>query len=752
MTEIALTLPPECALPAAAPLKVADVDVIAGHRPVRRRRERLVARSAAVRRLATARVPMAVIVAPAGYGKTTTLRAWERRDPRPFAWIGAVDRDGDPAQLLASVVRALDAVGALSPEVAHAAMARAGAVDDAVERVAGALRNGRRPVVLVLDDAHRIRRPAALEVVTRIADALAPGSIVAVASRCEPGLPVGRLRAAGALLELRTDDLALDEREAALLLRSAGLALAPEHVALLERRTEGWPAVLRLAALVVRDSPDPAAAAQAFAGDDRVVADYLRDELLPMLSAETLELLVRTSPLEELSGEVCDAVLGRSGSGHLLHGLGRRGMPIVASDRFERRMRVHPLLRDLLRAELHRADPALEVEIHRRASGWCEQHGDVDGAIRHAYAAGDLDRLERLLWSAVPAAAWQGRAEIVTEWLQPLDPVGRPALALIIAMAHVAAGDRDEAERSLAAAHGAVVPPACGGSAKLAAASAALEAAIARDGLTTMGEDAARALAHTDRGGPWWVLAAFLDAVACRLGGDVDAGSARLELAARWASTTPVLRALCLAQQALAALQEDDDEGLELAEAARAEVERAALHDHPMSALVLAVSAFARARSGRAHEARVDAAAAGRLAARLAAPPPWYDAQVRIALARAELRLSDAAAARSLLSAASRALRRVPDASLLTAWIDDAWERADTFAVEAVSTPSTLTTAELRVLRFLPSHLSFREIAARLHVSANTVKTQAHAVYRKLDSCSRSEAVARARAVGLVDG
>jgi LuxR family maltose regulon positive regulatory protein len=123
-----------------------------------------------------------------------------------------------------------------------------------------------------------------------------------------------------------------------------------------------------------------------------------------------------------------------------------------------------------------------------------------------------------------------------------------------------------------------------------------------------------------------------------------------------------------------------------------------------------------------------------------------------VALARAELRLSDAGAARSLLIEAARSLRRTPDAIGLRAWLDDAWARADTFAVDAAIGLSTLTNAELRVLRFLPSHMSFREIAERLQVSANTVKTQAHAVYRKLDASSRSEAVARARDVGLVDG
>jgi LuxR family maltose regulon positive regulatory protein len=124
---------------------------------------------------------------------------------------------------------------------------------------------------------------------------------------------------------------------------------------------------------------------------------------------------------------------------------------------------------------------------------------------------------------------------------------------------------------------------------------------------------------------------------------------------------------------------------------------------------------------------------------------------VRLALARVELRLSDGREARCLLAEASRLGRRVDGAVALQGWIDEAWALADDFAAGPVACPSVLTKAELRVLRLLPSHLTFGEIATRLHVSANTVKTHAHAIYRKLDATSRSAAVAHARAVGLVD-
>jgi LuxR family maltose regulon positive regulatory protein len=132
---------------------------------------------------------------------------------------------------------------------------------------------------------------------------------------------------------------------------------------------------------------------------------------------------------------------------------------------------------------------------------------------------------------------------------------------------------------------------------------------------------------------------------------------------------------------------------------------------------------------------------------------PWYEAQACAALAGAAVKLSDLPTARELLAAAVRSGRRAPDATVVQEWIADADADAQASAVSAASLPgpAALTTAELRILRFLPTHLSFREIAARLYVSANTVKTQAHAVYRKLDASSRSQAVTRAGELGLLD-
>jgi LuxR family maltose regulon positive regulatory protein len=709
-------------------------------------------------RLAAAQTAtLALVVAPAGYGKTTVLAEWAEHDERPFAWIAAVPGDNDPDRLLASIVRALHEIEALPQDVVRwAAAPRVERGTGVLGGLLAALDAGRRPAVLVVDDAHVLREPAAVELMSTLIDHVTAPSMVVIASRTEPALPVGRLRAQDALVELRTGDLAMSDAEAGQVLSQAGLELAPADAAAIVHSTEGWPAGLHLAGLAVADQEDPARAVGRFAGDDRVVADYLRDEMLAPLTAGELEFLTRTSLLDRLSGPLCDAVLGRQGSGDALWRLARGGVLLTPIDRGEEVFRLHGLLADLLRSRLRRTEAALEVTLHERASAFYEREGDVDRAIEHAIAAGEVDRVADLLWTVMPAHMAQNRDRLLERWLERLDDAQiaeRPVLALAAATSCAARGARDVAERWTATAERAILREPAERRRPLSAVALALRAMIARDGVAHMGQDAAQALALAGTDSPWRSVACFLEGVSLHLGGELGAARIRLEEGARRGTpAVPSLRVLCLAQLALMALQDDDlEEGSVLIERARGDVDYARLSDTPACALVFAVSAYALAYHGRVDAARRDATTARRLIGDFDEVTPWYDAEVRVALARAELRLSDASAARSLLSDASRALRRVPDTLLVHGWIDDAWARADTFAVGAVAGPSTLTRAELRVLRFLPSHLSFREIATRLHVSANTVKTQAHAVYRKLDASSRSEAVARARDVGLID-
>jgi LuxR family maltose regulon positive regulatory protein len=685
----------------------------------------LLERPALVRRLAGAKAPLVLLRAPAGYGKTTLLAQWARVERRPFTRIPLAEPGADPSRSLAAhLAPVLDAAGT--------------------------------PVVLAFDDAQALRSSGAVDVVSALVMRLCPGSTVVVASRGEAPLPVGRLRAEDSVLELGAADLALSVDEAVALLHLAGVAVGHPDLAAIVRRAEGWPVALHLAALALRDRSWDGEARAPFSGDDRLLADYVRAELLSGLDPGELELLVRTSPFERLSGELCDAVLRRRGTGLLLRDLSRNGVPLTPLDRGDHEFRLHPLVAETLRSELRRGEPHVERTVHARASVWFERAGVRDRAIDEAIAAGDTDRAAALIAALGPAVALGRHARALDGWL---DRVGerelarRPAFAIAAAASRIAHGDRGDAERWTAVAERVLVRGAPDAPSPFAGAPAALRASIARHGLTRMREDAARARELTAEDSLWRPLASLLEGVALHLTGDGEAAHARLEEGARLGTAGVALaRALSLAQLALLALDDGDvADAADSADRAVATLAAERLGEHPGSALAFAVASHALARSGRLEQARAAAADARRLAATLGDPPPWYEAELRISLAQAELRLSNPAAARDLLTKASRAARRMPERDVVQRWIDDAWARADTFAAGAASSAGALTMAELRVLRFLPSHLSFREIATRLHVSSNTVKTQAHAVYRKLDASSRSDAVVRARAIGLVE-
>jgi LuxR family maltose regulon positive regulatory protein len=240
--------------------------------------------------------------------------------------------------------------------------------------------------------------------------------------------------------------------------------------------------------------------------------------------------------------------------------------------------------------------------------------------------------------------------------------------------------------------------------------------------------------------------------VAEQLAGGADGARLRLQEGADVAThEAPAVAALCLAQLALLAIDEDEwESATELTDRAMEMVRRRGLERYPLCSVVFAAAAATRAQQGRVDEAKRDLRRASDLLAALGDAIPWYAAETRLALAHAAIGLADTVGARALLAQASRLARRTPEAVMFQRWLDRAWAQIDTLAESALSGPSSLTIAELRILRFLPSHRSFREIAERLDVSVNTVKTQAHAVYRKLDVGSRSEAVARAAQAGLL--
>jgi LuxR family maltose regulon positive regulatory protein len=268
-----------------------------------------------------------------------------------------------------------------------------------------------------------------------------------------------------------------------------------------------------------------------------------------------------------------------------------------------------------------------------------------------------------------------------------------------------------------------------------------------------MRTDATHAYAVGAGDSPWRALACLLCGTANALAGERAAAVRRLEEGAhRAAVTAPHLHALCLTQLAVLELADDEWEAAAaLVARARSQVDRYSLGADAASALVFATSAAVRARRGRIEDARADFTEAARLRERLTDFAPWYEAELEILMARAAVRLGDVAGARDLLSRAARHVSRAGDAPVLAAWLEEARRQCDAAGGGASAEMSSLTVAELRILGYLPTHLSFREIAERTYVSANTVKTQANAVYRKLDVSCRSEAVTRAREIGLID-
>ena len=672
-----------------------------------------------------------VLAAPAGYGKSALLAEWAARDARPFAWLDMTADDDDGTNLLRSLSAAL---GSLAP---------------------GAERPSTGSV-LVLDEAHRLRSRLSLEILAELAADVPPGVTLVVAFRSEPQLRLGRLRAAHRLLQIGPSELAMNADEAVQLLTAAGVDSGDALAEQLVERSEGWPACMSLAASALGAGAGDGARPSSIRGSDHAVAAYLREEIFAPLDAEERSLLRRAAVLEHLSGELCDAALDREGSAQILHELAASTMILIPQDPAHTWYRCHALVRDALLAELEACEAAELPRLHARASGWYADHGDTDRAIGHAVAAGDAERVGRLLWEDAPRLLCEGPGDL-QRWLSAFAAVeiaSSPQLALASAHDHLGRGDLVTARHWGHVGAEALGREAPGeGAASLEAGVLLIDAAAGVGGLDELATNAGRAYDLAPRAGPLRPLCCLLRGVAMHLAGErEDARRYLREGAHAYTSTMPAAAPLCLTQLALMDI-EDDDWELAGDGTARALSWLAArdLDGQPTAALTVAVWALTMARAGRADEAKTSLTRASQMLERLADFMPWYEVETRIVLARTCIQLADVAAARALLSQASRLARRALPAPRLVAWMDDAWGEIDGVSAAALSGPGSLTMAELRVLRFLPSHLSFREIGERLHVSGNTVKSQAHAVYAKLDASSRNEAVVQAAALGLIE-
>ena len=411
----------------------------------------IVSRTALVDRLAAAHAPPVIaVVAPPGYGKTTVLSQWaERRQPRA-GWVSADDRDNDPAVLLTYIAVAIDRIERIDPAVFRALASPAAAIS-APPLLVSAIAALGQPLSLVLDHFEVITNRACLDAIAQFALGLPAGSQLAVGSRYELPLPTARLRAQGGIVEIGVDDLAISEGEAPALLQGAGVELVDEDLHELVQRTEGWPVGLYLAALAMTVGSPHTEVELTFTGDDRFMSDYLRSEILDRVSPAEATFLTRTSILDTMSGPLCDATLGATGSGHALEKLEGQNLLVMPLDHRREWYRYHHLFRELLSTELRRREPELVPELHLRAAAWCEANGMPETAIEHAQAAGDADRVARVTLNVANPVWASGRADTVLRWMKWFEDQGLveryPGIAVHGALMFALMGQPGETER-----------------------------------------------------------------------------------------------------------------------------------------------------------------------------------------------------------------------------------------------------------------------------------------------------------------
>ncbi len=398
---------------------------------------------------------MTIISAPAGSGKTSLLRTWaDQQGQRRRLAMLQVQRDQQDAQqfwlaLLDAVRDATAGPGRAEPPAATPDFNAPAMVDRVLSELAGAGGD----ITLVIDDLHELNSPAAVAQLTRLLTGLPPDVHAMLTTRHDLRLRLHQLRLDGELAEIRAADLRFTERETRLLLDDCAIALSEPGAALLHQRTEGWAAGLRLAAISLAGHPDPERFVAEFSGSDRTVAEYLIAEMLERQPADVQDLLLRTSLLDQVNGELADLLTGLVRLGADPAGTGRRERVRGVARPGAHLVPLPPLFGDLLRLELRRTLPEEVPGLHRRAAGWFLRQGQAVEAIRHTQAAGDWPGAARLLADHSFSLALDGQTQTMQALVRAFPPgEDHPELALVRAGGDLVQGRLDEAAAYLAVA------------------------------------------------------------------------------------------------------------------------------------------------------------------------------------------------------------------------------------------------------------------------------------------------------------
>ena len=422
-----------------------------------RGRPELVARPRLLRRIdGLSSAALTLVDAPVGFGKTVLAQTWGAQTDTAVAWVSIDAADDDPVHLWTHVATAVDRIRSGLGRGALSRLRSAGAPPEAAvdELISGIAAFG-EPLALVLDDLHTLQSDACLRSFEQAVERLPAHARIVATTRSDPAIALGRLRAHGALGEIRAAELAFTVDEAReLIVGQEHIALKDDDIEMLVDRTEGWPAGLYLAALWLRTLEDPSAGVRDFHGDHRHVADYLTREVLDTLDPETRHFLLRTSILGRFNGALCDAVLDRAGSARLLVDLARSNLFLIGLDAHGEWFRYHHLFGELLQLELGLVDPSAAGQLHLRASAWCWGSGFIEEALHHAHAADDEASVAAMLAERHIDLIRTGRQATLLKWLAVLPPariLESPILASVGALASGLLGrEADERRRFIA--------------------------------------------------------------------------------------------------------------------------------------------------------------------------------------------------------------------------------------------------------------------------------------------------------------
>lgn len=718
------------------------------------------------------RARLSLVACPAGFGKSTLLAAWREHESRerPVGWVSVDEGDNDAVVLWLHIVEALARVcPGLDGGTLAATFAAAPHVEVALPRLVNALAE-QPAVALVLDDFHRLTSPSTRETIAWFVERLPPNVQLVLASRTDPALPLGTLRARGQLVELRADDLRFTTTEAEEFLNERlALDLTPEDIALLVGRTEGWPAGIYLAALSLTGKDDKSALVREFDGASAHVVDFLAGEVLAGFEPELQRFMLRTSVLERLCAPLCDAVLDEPGAADALATLAQSNLFLIPLDDQRRWYRFHHLFAQILRLELDRREPGAAPDLHRRAFEWHTASGTTGEAIHHAVEAGEFDAAGLLISESWNEHANAGRIRSVLEWLDafPKDVLGADhELLLVKAWASAMLGRRDDQLATLDQVLALPNPPTGplrDGFGSFEASVVLLRATFAWGDVNAILTDGARSAELEPPGSPFRPVTTWALGWGHFCNGDLDEATRWLEETTRiappaeqWIVGLAAMGDLSL----IAGLRGDHDAQLRIATEAVGLMHEVGLGDAVEIGEVHTAYGVALAAHGRHLDAKPHLEHGVFVRRIWAQELDLIDGL--LGLAPTVAALGDPRRADELLDETGALIERCADPGALPerltyarALVAAASEPAAAPAPVQLAQqpaaapvrpvlPDPLSERELVVLRLLRSGLSEREIGNELFISFNTVHSHVKSVYKKLGVSSRAAAVARA--------